>query len=153
MGHFCLLQVRSISVGHSSPPWAASVSTSKVRDWTPVPQDLEQEVQEFQECAQSMGQGWELQVTAVLREGQERPPYFWVLMTERVLELTPPPQRSVQALRPDQPETLQSMGQAWRLQVRVWRSVVQSAPPWAAELMTDLVRYMVPVPQDLVQLL
>jgi hypothetical protein len=100
-----------------------------------------------------MGQGWELQVTAVLREGQERPPYFWVLMTERVLELTPPPQRSVQALRPDQPETLQSMGQAWRLQVRVWRSVVQSAPPWAAELMTDLVRYMVPVPQDLVQLL
>ena len=51
------LQVRSCSEGHSSPPWAAAVFTTKVRDWTPVPQDLEQAVQEFQDSTQSMGQG------------------------------------------------------------------------------------------------
>jgi hypothetical protein len=45
------------------------------------------------------------------------------------------------------------MGQAWRLQVRVWRSEVQEAPPWATLVTTDLERYMVPVPQDLEQLL
>jgi hypothetical protein len=65
----------------------------------------------------------------------------------------PPPQRSVQALWPDQLETLQSMGQARRLQVRVWRSEVHAAPPWVSLVTTDLERNMVPVPQVLEQVL
>jgi hypothetical protein len=63
------------------------------------------------------------------------------------------PQVLVQAEKPDQEEILQSTGQIWRLQVRVWRSEVQEAPPWATLVTTDLVRYMVPVPQDLEQVL
>ena len=51
------LQVRSCSEGHSSPPWAAAVFTTKVRDWTPVPQEREQAVQAFHFSTQSMGQG------------------------------------------------------------------------------------------------
>jgi hypothetical protein len=64
MGQDWELQTRSISVGHSSPPWAAAVRTSKVRDWTPLPQVLVQVDQEFQLWVQSMGQGWVLQSTA-----------------------------------------------------------------------------------------
>jgi hypothetical protein len=52
-----VLQVRSISVGHSSPPWAAAVSTFMERVWMPVPQDLVQEDQEFQDAMQSTGHG------------------------------------------------------------------------------------------------
>ena len=48
-------------------------------------------------------------------------------------------------------ETLQSMGQAKVLQVVVWRSDGQAAPPCWTALMTDLVRYLVPVPQVLEQ--
>jgi hypothetical protein len=63
------------------------------------------------------------------------------------------PQVLVQAEKPDQEEILQSTGQIWTLQVRVWRSEVHEAPPWATLVTTDLERYMVPVPQDLEQLL
>ena len=48
-------------------------------------------------------------------------------------------------------ETLQSTGQAKVLQVVVWRSDGQEAPPCWTALMTDLVRYLVPVPQVLEQ--
>merc|ERR1719375_662888 len=56
-GQFWVLQTRSISEGHSSPPWAAARLTSKTRVWTPVPQDLVQEPQDFQFAWQSTGHG------------------------------------------------------------------------------------------------
>ena len=61
-GQLWVLQTRSISDGHSSPPWAAAVFTLKTRVWTPVPQDLEQELQLAQPLTtQSTGQRWLLQ--------------------------------------------------------------------------------------------
>jgi hypothetical protein len=103
---------------------------------------------------QSMGQAKRLHATVLRVVGQATPPYWALVMTERTLVLRPElPQVLVHPAKPVQAETLQSMGQAWRLQVRVWRSEVQEAPPWATLVTTDLVRNMVPVPQDLVQLL
>ena len=90
------LQTRSCSEGHSSPPWEAAVFTTKVRDWTPVPQDLEQAVQAFHVSTQSMGQGWVLQSRRDQGVGQARPPWAGRLTTERVLDWRPPPHFSVQ---------------------------------------------------------
>jgi hypothetical protein len=115
-GQGWVLQVRSCSVAHSSPPWAAAVSTSKVRVWTPVPQVLVQVDQEFQLSTQSTGQGWVLQLRWVFKRGQAAPPFAWEVITERFLEVTPPPQSSVQSEAVDQVETLQSTGQAKLLQ-------------------------------------
>ena len=123
------LQVRSCSEGHSSPPWAAAVFTTKVRDWTPVPQDLEQAVQAFQVSTQSMGQGWVLQSRRDQGVGQARPPWAARLTTERVLDWTPPPHFSVQVFQADHMETLQSMGHAKVLQVVVALRVAQRTPP------------------------
>ena len=73
-------------------------------------------------------------------------------MTERVLEWTPPPHFSVQWFQSDQPEMVQSTGQAKVLQVGVWRSGRRAtAPPCWTALMTDLERYLVPVVQVLEQ--
>jgi hypothetical protein len=47
----------------------------------------------------------------MIRRGVAAPPWKGMLMTERVLELTPLPHFSVQVERPDQVETLASMGQ------------------------------------------
>ena len=96
-GQLWVLQTRSISDGHSSPPWEAARVTSKTRVWTPVPQDLEQEDQAFQECTQSTGQGWVLQLRRDQGVGQVTPPYTAELTMERVLDWTPPPHFSVQA--------------------------------------------------------
>jgi hypothetical protein len=94
----CVLQVRSISVEHSSPPWEAAVSTFIVRLWMPVPQDLEQEDQELQDTIQSTGQGWMLQVWRVVRLGQADPPKAGAVITERDFDWTPPPHFSVHPL-------------------------------------------------------
>jgi hypothetical protein len=73
------------------------------------------------------------------------------LTTERVLYLEPVPQVLEQEEYLVHMETLQSTGQAKVLQVVVWRSDGQSAPPCWTALMTDLVRNLVPEPQDLEQ--
>jgi hypothetical protein len=77
-----------------------------------VPQVLVQELQEFQVWVQSTGQGWVLQLSRACMVGQGTPPWMAVTMMERDLEVIPPPHFSVQVVAPDQPETLQSMGQA-----------------------------------------
>jgi hypothetical protein len=94
-----------------------------------------------------------LQLSFWVLVAHSTPPWAAALMTERVLEVMPPPHFSVQVEEPDQPEILQSMGQAWTLQVRVWRSEVHAAPPWVSLVTTDLERNMVPVPQVLEQVL
>ena len=73
-GQVCELQVRSISEGHSSPPWEAARVTANMRDWTPVPQEREQAVQAFHLCSQSMAHGWVLQLRLEMRLTQARPP-------------------------------------------------------------------------------
>ena len=100
---------------------------------------------------QSTGQAKVLQVVVAVTVAQEAPPKLAAVMMERVLVLEPVPQDLVQAPYLDQEETLQSTGQAKVLQVVVWRSDGQEAPPCWTALMTDLVRYLVPTEQDLVQ--
>jgi hypothetical protein len=128
--------------------------TERVLELTPPPHfSVQVERPDQLVTLQSMGQAKVLQSRVLPRVGQATPPWAGWLITERDLDLRPVPQVLVQDRKGVHLETLQSMGQAWRLQVRVWRSEVQEAPPWATLLMTDLVRNMVPVPQVLVQLL
>jgi hypothetical protein len=115
--------------------------TSKLRDLTPVPQVLVQELQEFQACTQSMGQGWVLQLSRAIRVGQATPPLAAELMTERVLELTPPPHFSVQVEERPQWETLQSTGQPKVLHLALAVSLGQATPPWA--LLTTIERLLI----------
>ena len=56
------------------PPFWTLVMMERERDWEPEPHDLEQAVQAFQECSQSMEQGWVLQFWAPRIVGQRRPP-------------------------------------------------------------------------------
>ena len=69
---------------------------------------------------------------------------------ERVRYLVPVAQVLVQADQAVQAETLQSTGQAWRLQTRSC-SEGHSSPPWEAARVTANMRDWTPVPQDLVQ--
>jgi hypothetical protein len=162
MGQAKSLQtVEARRVGHLTPPWLESVVMVRVLNFRGVPWasgELQLAAQApYPDQAltlQSMGHSNLLHETVLEKVGQAMPPYLALVTTVRVLVLRPVvPQVLVQASYPVQAVTLQSIGQAWRLQVRVWRSVVHLAPPWATLVTTDLVRYMVPVPQDLVQLL
>ena len=81
------------------PPWAAEVTTERLRVCTPPPQFSEQVPQAVQpETLQSIGQANELQVREVDKEGQAVPPYFEEVTTLRVLVFEPVPQVLVQAL-------------------------------------------------------
>ena len=76
-----------------------------------------------------------VQVVVDLKPGQPRPPFLVAVMIERDLVLRPSPQDLMQELYLDQPETLQSMGQAWVSQVRSFMSG-QAPPPCLAAMST-----------------
>jgi hypothetical protein len=102
----------------------------------PVPQDLVQAPYLDQpETLQSMGQAYVLQVVVELKPGQPTPPLAVAVTTERVLVLEPVPQDLVQASYLDQPETLQSMGQACMLHTRD-SLVGHASPPCLAAMST-----------------
>jgi hypothetical protein len=123
-----------------------------VRDWTPVPQDLEQAVQAFQECSQSMGQGWVLQFCSAETGAHTLPPWARAVTTDLARVWTPPPQSSEQADQAVQPESLQSIGQAKVLQDLALPVLGQARPPWAVAVKTERLRNLVPVAQVLEQL-
>ena len=101
----------------------------RVRDLVPEPQVAEQAVKAVQlETRQSIGQWNLLQVLYSLVRGQETPPWTLVVSTERLRYLVPVPQVAVQALKPFQAETLQSMGQGKLLQVLYSLSIGQVTP-------------------------
>ena len=96
----------------------------------PVPQVAEQAVKAVQEVTlQSMGQAKVLQVFTLEVLGQATPPWAAAFTTERERFLVPVAQVAEQALKADQPETLQSMAHAKALQVWVERLMPQPAPP------------------------
>jgi hypothetical protein len=64
------------------------------------------------ETLQSIAQLKVLQVVEEVKVGQATPPFWAAVTTDRVLVLAPVPQVLVQVPYLDQPETLQSMGQA-----------------------------------------
>jgi hypothetical protein len=95
-----------------------------------MPQVLEQALNLDQaETLPSMGQLWELQARAERKPEQPRPPKAPRLMMLRVRRWTPLPQVLVQEVQRDQAETLQSMGQRWRLHTRCFVAG-QELPPW-----------------------
>jgi hypothetical protein len=112
------------------PPWAGALMTERVRVLEPMPQVLEQALNLDQaETLPSMGQLWELQARAERKPEQPRPPKAPRLMMLRVRRWTPLPQVLVQEVQRDQAETLQSMGQRWRLHTRCFVAG-QELPPW-----------------------
>ena len=118
----------------------------------PVPQVLEQdEYFVHMKTLQSTGQAKVLQVVVWRSDGQAAPPCWTALMTDLVRNLVPVPQVLEQAPKADQPESLQSMGQAKVLQLGCSRRWGQATPPKAVEVMTERVLVLVPVPQVLVQ--
>jgi hypothetical protein len=124
------------------------------RVWTPPPQSWEQVEKAVQpERTQSMGQACVLQVLEAEGVGQVTPPLAAEVTTERVLVWEPVPQDLVHAPYLDQPETLQSMGQAYVLQVVVELKPGQPTPPRVAAVRSERVLVLEPVPQDLVQAL
>ena len=60
---------------------------------------------------------------------------------------TPPPQSSEQVAQADQPETLQSMGQAKVWQLLITLVTGQARPPFLVAVMMERVVYLVPVAQ------
>ena len=112
------------------PPWAGALMTERVRVLEPEPQDLVQALNLDQaETLPSMGHLWELQARAERKPEQPRPPKAPRLMMLRVRRWTPLPQVLVQEVQRDQAETLQSMGQRWRLHTRCFVAG-QELPPW-----------------------
>jgi len=102
----------------------------RARFLEPVPQVAVQAVKAVQEVTlQSMGQAKVLQVFKEAKAGQATPPWAAATTTERERFLVPVAQVAEQALKADQPETLQSMAQAKELQVWVERLMPQPAPP------------------------
>jgi len=98
-----------------------------------------------------MGQAKVLQGTLTLWIGQVAPPCWAGVITERDLVFEPVAQDLVQAVYSDQPETLQSMGQAKVLQVAVAWGVLQATPPFSADVITERSLDLRPEPQDLSQ--
>ena len=74
-----------------------------------------------------------------------------MVVTVRVLPWTPPPHFSEQVEKPDQPERVQSTGQAKVLQLAVDTVLPQALPPYLAGVVVLRVRVLEPVPQDLEQ--
>jgi hypothetical protein len=111
---------------------------------------LEQVLQAFQECSQSTEQGWVLQFCSADTAGQATPPWAAAVTTDLVRCCTPPPQISVQPVQADQPDVLQSTGQAKVLQAALARRAVQATPPWRASVMMDLEWVLEPPAQDAV---
>ena len=96
----------------------------------PVAQVAVQAVKAVQEVTlQSMGQAKVLQDFTVFIAGQSTPSKEAATTTERERFLVPVAQVAEQALKADQPETLQSMAHAKALQVWVERLMPQPAPP------------------------
>jgi hypothetical protein len=91
-----------------------------------------------------------LHVTVDSVEGHPTPPCAWLVMMERNLRLEPEPQVFVHASYFDQPETLQSVGQAKVLQSALTERVRHTTPPWATSVMMERDLVLVPNPQVLV---
>jgi hypothetical protein len=126
----------------------------RVLEWMPPPHfSVQVEAPDQPETLQSMGQAWTLQVRCWVSGAHKAPPWAVLVTTDLERNIVPVAQDWEHVLKADQVDCLQSTGQAWRLQVRVWRSAVHAAPPWATNVTTDLVRNIVPVPHDLEQLL
>jgi hypothetical protein len=88
-----------------------------------------------------------LQVVDAVKVGHTTPPKATWVVTERDLVLDPVPHVLVQRPYLDQPETLQSIGQAKVLQFLFSAVDGQFTPPYAALVRTERVRRFVPVPQ------
>jgi hypothetical protein len=84
-----------------------------------------------------MGHSNLLQEVMAERVGQSLPPNCWSVVTRRVRVVVPRvPQVLEQVVQADHPETMQSRGQEFMLQVRSI-SVGHSSPPWAAAVRTS----------------
>merc|ERR1719446_1315374 len=94
-----------------------------------------------------MGQGWVLQFCSAVWTPQLRPPAPGATRICLARVWMPPPHFSEQLDHPDQPESLQSMGQAKVLQVCTCLLMGQVLPPWAFQATTERVRDLVPVAQ------
>jgi hypothetical protein len=79
---------------------------------------------------QSTGQAKVLQLLDQLKEEQALPPLAVAVTMERTLVLEPVPQDLVQVPNLDHPDTTQSTGQAWVLQVWTSDNTGQSLPPY-----------------------
>jgi hypothetical protein len=128
----------------------------RARVWVPVPQVLEHvdhsvNADTMQSTAQlAVLQSWDL----VCAGHAAPPPPFeeeGSVTMLRVLVCLPEPQVLVQAAQADQPDTLQSTGQAAVLQLRLWSRDRQSTPPKAGLTSTLRRRAWVPEAQDLEQ--
>ena len=112
------------------PPWAAEVTTERLRVCTPPPQFSEQVPQAVQpETLQSTGQAKALQVLYSLSIGQVAPPCTAVVRMERLRRLVPVPHVAVHAVKAVQADTRQSIGHAKVLQVFMNLVTGQVTPP------------------------
>jgi hypothetical protein len=101
------------SVGQAFPAYLGSVTTDRVRDWEPVAQETEHADQlEYMLILQSIGQAKVLQAASAERAAHTAPPCWAAVMTDLDFVLDPLPQVLEQAPYLDQPESLQSIGQA-----------------------------------------
>jgi hypothetical protein len=131
MGQAKVLQVLySLSMGQVTPPWRLVLRTERLRFLVPVAQVLVQALKAVHMVTlQSMGQAKVLQVLMDLKMGQARPRKAAATTVERVRFLVPVAQVAEQAVKAVQRETLQSMGQAWVLQVVEEVKVGHPMPP------------------------
>lgn len=105
----------------------------RLRVCLPPLQDLVHELQEPQPLSwQSIGQWSVLHCWCDFRAGQPTPPCWAEWVIRRVRSWIPVPQLREQALQAPQPDTWQSVGQAWELQCWVCLRSPQAWPPcWA----------------------
>jgi hypothetical protein len=94
MGQAKVLQVFTlVVVGQATPPWAAAITTERVRFLVPVAQLAEQAVKaDHADTLQSTAQAKVLHVVEAVKEGQPTPPKRATVTMERFLVLEPVPQ-------------------------------------------------------------
>ena len=120
----------SLKLGHGKPPYAETTVTLLVRVCVPLAQVTVQALKSDQaDTTQSIGQGCVLHDSVSIRIGHTEPPYASWITTVRVRTCEPPPQITVQELKSDQAETMQSTGHGCVLQDSVSLKLGHAVPP------------------------
>jgi hypothetical protein len=139
---------RPLRVGHTTPPCTASTVITRLRRFTPEPQDSEHTDHAVHgDTTQSTGHCCAWHDWVLDSAGQATPPKFADTCTLLCLVWDPPPQVLEQAFQVPHEDTTQSIGQCWVWQARLSLLDGQATPPSETAVVTLRVRAWLPVPQ------
>jgi hypothetical protein len=147
-GHACVLHdVEADSAPWQLPPWVATDTTERVRDWKPPPQVFAQAPNALQPLTTQFTGHWCTLHCWVSNVGTQLPPYRAWPIKKRVRNCVPVAHSLLHSLQGDHGEVVQSTGHACVLQAADCTRLGQASPPYAALVVISRVRVDSPKPQ------